>query len=135
MRVRHETRRRHRAAFTLLEMLVVVAIIVALAGIGGFFLMGTLGTAQKDTARAQAKTLENAAKQYYIRHNQYPATLQDLLQADVKGPPILEDADALKDPWGNIYQYDPAGSMHNGMRPDIWAVAPDGTKVGNWTQQ
>ena len=60
----------------------------------------------------------------YIRHNQWPQSLQQLLQADNKGQAILEDQDALRDPWGGTYQYDPSGPRNGGRRPDIWAVDP-----------
>ncbi len=137
MVARREIRRDRRAAFTLMEMLVVVAIIVALAGIGGYFLIGQLGQSQKDVARAQVKgALTDACKGYFINNNTWPDSLQMLLQQDARGKgPYLEDPDVLRDPWGNPYQYDRNGSRNNGRRPDIWAVAPDGTQIGNWPQQ
>jgi type II secretory pathway pseudopilin PulG len=117
-----------------MEMLVVVAIIVALAGVGGFFLMRALSDSQKDLARTQTKTtLTDACRAYAIKHNgQFPDSLQTLLQQDTRGGPYLEDQDALIDPWGQAYQYDRSGSKNNGKRPDIWTVLPDGTMVGNW---
>ena len=135
MLLRQEAKRTRRAAFTLMEMLVVVAIIVALAGIGGYFLLGQLGQSQRDVARVRAKgTLTKAVETYKIRHNRWPDSLDQLLSGDEKGPPILEDRDAIKDPWGGAFQYDRSGPMNRGIRPDIWATDPSDTNVrlGNW---
>ncbi len=78
--------------------------------------------------------LSNAVMTYYTRHHTWPPNLQVLLQPDQKGnPPILEDMDALTDPWGGQFQYNPAGPHHNGRRPDIWAQDPQGRQWGNWT--
>jgi type II secretory pathway pseudopilin PulG len=116
-----------------MEMLVVVAIIVALAGIGGYFLMGQLNVSQKDVAKTQVKgPLTQAVQTYFLRHQQYPGSLAQLRQADDRGPAILDSDDALIDPWGRQYQYDPAGPMNQGMKPDIWTIAPDNQKLGNW---
>jgi len=133
MILRKEARRNRRTAFTLMEMLVVVAIIVALAGIGGLFLMQALSDTQGDLAAVQTKTLTNACNMYKIKHNgQYPESLQQLLQKDQRGGPYLDDPEALKDQWGQFYQYDRSGPRNNGVRPDIWTRSPEGKEIGNW---
>jgi len=133
MILRTEVRRSRRAAFTLMEMLIVVAIIVILAGTGGFYLMGAFGDAQKSIAQTKTKSLTDACNAYKLKHNgQYPDSLETLLQADAKGGPWLEDRDALKDPWEKTYLYDRTGPRNNGRKPDIWTVGPDGVEVGNW---
>ena len=128
-------RRQRRTAFTLMEMLVVVAIIVILAGMGGYYFLGQADEARKSTAKTQVKgTLTQAVETYYVQHkSQWPDSLMTLLQRDAEGlGPYLKSQEALIDPWGRPYQYDPAGGRNNGIVPDIWTVAPDGKEIGNW---
>jgi len=126
-------RRIARHAFTLMEMLVVVAIIVMLAGLGGYYYVKQLDQAKRSTARSQAKTtLTQACETYFLDHSTYPPNLEALLvETDGKGP-YLKSADAIKDPWGQPFQYNAQGPNNSGRQPDIWATAPGGVQVGNW---
>jgi general secretion pathway protein G len=135
MTLRVTAKRTRRAAFTLLEMLVVVAIIVALAGVGTYFLFGAMRSSEKDIARIKCKALGDVCVQYSIKNHNFPQSLQQLLQRDPKGNgPYLEEPDALLDPWGNQFQYNPQGQHNMGRRPDVFCQAPDGTTVGNWPE-
>jgi len=122
-----------RHAFTLMEMLVVVAIIVMLAGLGGYYYMKELDKAKRGAARTQVKTtLTQACASYEIDHGQRPASLMDLLVADETGHgPYLTTADAVRDPWGQPYQYNPDGPNNAGRQPDIWSQS-SGVMIGNW---
>lgn len=122
-----------RAAFTLMEMMVVVAILVVLAGVGGVIYMRYLDDAKFDTARAQVKILSNAVESFKLRHNGEPPQSLDVLAApDEEGNKPYIELDALKTPWGGIYQYDPTGPNNNGYKADIWAVGPNNQLIGNW---
>jgi general secretion pathway protein G len=125
-----------RHGFTLMEILVVVAIILILAGLGGYYFMGQLKESRKSTAKIQIKTLEKAAQNYMVQHGDRPPDqLQDLRKRDSSGGPYLENNDALYDPWGNVFQYNAAGSRNEGLKPDIWCVSPDGVEIGNWSSR
>ena len=132
MIVRSPRKRNRRAAFTLMEMLVVVAIIVMLAGIGGYYYVKQLDAAKVSTAKAQTRVLSEACENYYINHGSYPTSLALLLQQSEQGGPYLKTQDALIDPWQRPYQYNPAGPNNAGRQPDIWADTPQG-QVGNWS--
>ena len=140
MLLRQELKGRQRPGFTLMEMLIVVAIIVALASVGGYFLMGMLPQSQQDTAFLQTKVLTGACTAYATKHGgAYPEQLDDLLKKDEAGNgPYLESMDALLDPWSTTgqprrYQYDKSGPNNQGMKPDIWTTDPkNNTKIGNW---
>lgn len=100
---------RHRAAFTLLEVLVVVAILVILASVAGIAVFGYLEGAKEDTAKQQITALEGACTNYMVKNGgDPPATLQEIVAPTTPGAlPLLDGGlSALKDPWGGMYQYE-----------------------------
>jgi general secretion pathway protein G len=142
-RVKTVERLPRRAAFTLMEMLVVVAIIVVLAGVGGAFLLGRLEESKVSAARMQAEVIGKAVREYNLNNGVYPPDLNTLLGKDAEGKgPYLETPDALLDPWGRPYQYDQSGANHTRVGatvqiPDVYCMPPnstDGKPVGNWKE-
>lgn len=90
-----------RSAFTLLEVLVVVAIILVLASVATVAVLQIQKENKGDMARLNAITLEKAVKMYMVKHPDagVPQNLQDVLR-------YVENADQSKliDPWGQPYQ-------------------------------
>jgi general secretion pathway protein G len=127
-------RRPSRRGFTLMEILVVVAIILVLAGLGGYYLMGQANKARDSAAKAKIHTLEQAVKTYNLDHRgQWPPSLQVLLQRDQFGGPYLENQDALLDPWDQPFNYNQQGPNNQGIKPDIWCTSPTSNRqIGNW---
>ncbi len=125
-----------RGAFTLMELMVVIAILVVLVGIGGFYYMQTWEDAKVSAAQLQMKgDLSAACKTYKLKTGNWPQSLAVLLQKTDDGlyGPFLDNQTAIIDPWGNQYQYDPAGPRNNGTQPDISTEVPGkGVVIGNW---
>lgn len=130
MIIRQETNRAlMRTAFTLMEILVVVAIIVALAGVGGFYFMNTLKQSQRKTADLQVKrTLTDAVRNYMLDHSgALPPGLEALtVQDPTTGTGPYVSAQALRDPWNNFYQIDPSTMNADGVFR-IYTIAPGDT--------
>lgn len=129
--------------FTLLELLVVVAIIGLLAGYVGPRYFGQLGKTEVKAARAQIVALEKALDQYRLDVGRYPSTEQGLGAIDARpngvskwaGPYLKQNVPP--DPWGNPYQYKYPGD-HGEF--DIYSFGRDGrlggrgedADIGNW---
>lgn len=90
------------------------------------------GSTLKDVALTQTKALAHVCGTFQVKHGRFPDTLNELLQRDEHGNIWIADPAMLIDPWGQPYQYDPKGPNHDGLRPDIWVVTPDGMTIGNW---
>ncbi|MBI1917870.1 MAG: type II secretion system protein GspG [Planctomycetes bacterium] len=121
-----------RRAFTLMEMLIVVAIIVILAGVGTFYILPQFGKAKEDTARIKAYNVAKALTAFYKDHDgNWPGSIEALTVKDEYGGPYI-GAEGLTDPWGKTYQIDISGQNHNGAEPDVFTTSPDGKVLGNW---
>ena len=135
-------RRRLKAGFSLVEMLIVIALIA----IVGTLLIGRIGNlfggAQEDVAK---QFVENALKapllKYRIDTGSYPSTeagLEALLVAPSavsskwRGPYIEK---LPEDPWGQPYQYTYPGTK-NSDGYDLWSKGPnpesEADNIGNW---
>jgi general secretion pathway protein G len=121
-----------RRGFTLMEVLVVVAIILILASLGGYYVMGQLAEARKSEAKIQVRTLTTACENYMLNYNQWPPNLKALYDKGDRGGPYIKSLDIIYDPWNKEYVYNSAGTNNRGLYPDISTVAPDGTVIGNW---
>jgi general secretion pathway protein G len=137
-------RRRSEAGFTLLELLVVMAILVVLAGLVGSNVLGYLGKSKSQAAKVQAKNVATALELYRLDVGGYP-TKEQGLNALVTAPagvptwngPYLPQAANLLDPWGNPYLFKSPGS-HGEV--DVYSLGSDKAEggtgeakdVGNW---
>jgi general secretion pathway protein G len=122
-----------RSAFTLLEVLIVVAIIVILASVSGVYVFRAYEDAKISTARAKAISLATACQQFMVKYERYPESLNELIQPPSGNQPFVEP-DALNDPWGKQFTYDQSGQHNNGLKPDVYTTTPTGEVVGNWKQ-
>jgi len=123
-----------RAGFTLMELLVVVALLVVLAGTGGVIYMNYLEGAKEDVAKSQVQVLTEAAQMYQIKTGSYPPDLNTLTQPTADGKAASLETSALIDPWQRPYQYQYPGQHHPGQnKPDVWSTGHDGNQqIGNW---
>src|SRR5882724_7532140 len=108
--------KRHNGGFedgyTLLELLVVLAIIALLVGFVAPKMIGYLGRAKADAAKIQMHNVVTALDLYRLDTGEYPSDTQGL-RALVSDPgsvpgwkgPYLEKETGILDPWGQSFVY------------------------------
>ena len=111
MQSKRRMRNRHRQGFTLLELLLVMAILVILASLSTVAVLNMQGNAQSKAAFTQISTLKTQCISYKLATLSFPKKLEDLVilpagmsQANWGGP-YLQDKNIPKDPWQNPYKY------------------------------
>ena len=134
-----------RAGFTLMEIIIVLAILSVLVALVLPNFLGAQQDANKKTAKLAVDGVEKAVKIYAGQHDgTFPTSIDALLSNQNNDPhwagPYLEKGQLPTDPWGQPIQYQYPGSHQNGNDfPDIWSNGKDkssGTQddIGNWKQ-
>lgn len=135
------------SAFTLLEILVALAIVGLLAGLAISNSDKIFGQSQEAVARVFVRdSLKTSLVRYRIDLGDYPSTnegLAALLTAPAgkaerwRGPYIEVPGNRVPtDPWGEAYRYRFPGTKNTGGY-DLYSIGPDKTDgteddVGNW---
>lgn len=114
--------------FTLIEILVVMAIIAMLAVMVAPNLFNQQAGAMRDVARTEISTLEAALDIYRLDVGEYPDSLNGLMEDDTDraswNGPYLRRA-VPTDPWDNEYAYE-----GNGREFTLLSYGADGTSGG-----
>ena len=141
------TRRRKRAGFTLVELMVVIVIIGLLATVVANNVLPSQDRAMVGKARADISVLEQAVETYRLDNLAFPTDQQGLealvaAPADLARPERYREGGYIRrlpeDPWGNAYQYR-RPSAHGGQF-DVFSFGADGKEggegndadIGNW---
>jgi len=138
--------RRSRGGFTLLELLIVLAILGVIAAMVAPSLLGTQKAAMIKVAVQDISNIETAAKRYAVDHDaEYPNGNDDALNmlvtpTDRDGKSIAPYLEKLPmDPWVQVYHYEYPSTKHKVDKPAIWSSGPNkkndngsGDDVKNW---
>ena len=140
---RSEKKLAGQSGFTLMELLVVLAILGLLMSLVGPRVLSQLGGAKTKTAAIQIKDLEQSLEMYKLDVGSFPSSEQGLDALVVKpagvvgwnGPYLKSDVPL--DPWNREYMYTYPGER---AELDISSYGQDGAEggegedsdVGNW---
>lgn len=124
-----------QCGFTLIEILIVVAIIGLIAALIGPNLIGRLESSKEEIAKAQVEMLSSAVLSFMLDLKRFPNTIDELVNSTdpLWRGPYLSKQRLPKDPWGRDYQYKCPGD-HGPF--DLYSLGPEGTlgdkSITNW---
>ena len=96
-----------RAAFTLMELMLVMAILVIMAGMVTVAYNRIAGNAEYDLCETEIGAIEQACMTFRLKHRRFPFELEELTNVPNGmtqrkwGGPFLDDNPV--DPWGGQY--------------------------------
>ena len=121
------TTARSSRGMSLIEIVVVLAILGILATVIGGSMLGALDSGNQDAARLSISRIQSALDIYAARHKgKYPSTSQGLEAAKT----FMPGGEVISDPWGNEFVYlSPAQSCSSKF--EIKSLGKDGKEGGD----
>ncbi|MDA7950746.1 MAG: type II secretion system protein GspG [Pirellulaceae bacterium] len=129
---RQHTRLARKAGFTLLELLLVMAILLLLASVAVIGTQAMIKSAKVNTAKITLGSIQTAVDAYYLAVNEYPIDLIDLIyepddsEGDWAGPYLDGGEKAIDDPWSQAFYIESVGDDDQYYR--IYSSGPDQTE-------
>ena len=126
--------RRRRSGFTLMEILLVLAILVILGSLVGIGYVRAKQNADIDTAKTQIKMFEEVIGQYRLDVGKFPTGDQGLNSLRIQPPDAPQgkwrgpymDREIPMDPWGNPYIYQEIQDQTGTPTFEVTSNGPDG---------
>jgi general secretion pathway protein G len=129
------SRRGWRGGFTLIEVMIVIAIVLALSGLIGYAVMSRRDEAKLSLAKIEMNTVKEGLKYFRLDYDRYPTDEEGLkvlwdksaLSADAdqsKWKPYLEQP-IPNDKWGTPWVYKGVGEHGDGTMYDLSSNGPD----------
>lgn len=132
---RRDATRLSEQGFTLVEMLVVIAIIGLIMGLIGPRVLNYLSESKVKAAKIQIQSFESALDLFNLDAGRYPSTAEGLTALVRRTPglaawngPYLRGGNVPNDPWNNPYLYRAPGE-HGAY--DIVSYGADGQEGGS----
>ena len=119
---------RRQAAFTLMEIMVVIAIIGLIATFVAPNILNRMTEAEIEGTRVKMANLKGVISDYRRHHGRIPDSLEDLLEPSEKnlGEAYIEKEDQITDAWGQFFEYNKIDSR----KFEILSFGPDGIEGG-----
>ena len=93
------------SGFTLIELIVVIALVAVLAAVIAPNLLGKATEANRKSATIQLEKIANSVELYRLETGRYPEELSDLVRrpsgVERWNGPYVRKLSQLQDPWGN----------------------------------
>ena len=135
LRAKRDETRSSEQGFTLVEMLVVIAIIGLIMGLIGPRVLNYLSESKVKAAKIQIQSFESALDLFNLDAGRYPSTAEGLTALVRRTPglaawngPYLRGGNVPNDPWNNPYVYRAPGE-HGAY--DIVSYGADGQEGGS----
>ena len=117
-RTRPDGRRRSQLGMTLIEIMVVLAIISLILGGVGVMAFNRFKDAQADDAKNQVTQIHQLVEQFMLQKRKCPKNVQELKAAGIASK-------VSKDPWGNDYEIRCEQGSADGI--EVRSMGVDGT--------